>query len=451
MFTSQNMKVLNPDLCSLNLMNPLKEVSYKADILVVDDTPANLRLLSKMMTEYGYNVRQAINGKMALTAVQAVKPDLILLDINMPDMNGYEVCEKLKSNEETASIPVIFLSALDDALDKVKAFQVGGADYVTKPFQLEEILVRIQNQLTIQNLQNQLLHQNHQLKTALNELQVTQAQLVQHEKMVSLMQLVAGIAHEINNPISFISGNIEPAHQYIQDLIKLIKLYQDEYPQPSQAIEDMTEEIDLDFLISDVHQIIASMKNGVNRICTIILALRIFSRLDESDIKLVNLHEGINSTLLLLEHRLKLPHHQGEIKIIKNYDELPKITCYASQLNQVFLNLLNNAIDAIEAKLAQGKMESNNPTIWVTTEFPDENSVAIRIKDNGIGISSDVKSRLFDPFFTTKAVGKGSGLGLMTSYQIVVEKHRGKLNFNSVFGEGAEFIVEIPINQGKIS
>ncbi|WP_413160574.1 response regulator [Capilliphycus salinus ALCB114379] len=432
-------------------MNPLKEVSYKADILVVDDTPANLRLLSKMMTEYGYNVRQAINGKMALTAVQAVKPDLILLDINMPDMNGYEVCEKLKSNEETASIPVIFLSALDDALDKVKAFQVGGADYVTKPFQLEEILVRIQNQLTIQNLQNQLLHQNHQLKTALNELQVTQAQLVQHEKMVSLMQLVAGIAHEINNPISFISGNIEPAHQYIQDLIKLIKLYQDEYPQPSQAIEDMTEEIDLDFLISDVHQIIASMKNGVNRICTIILALRIFSRLDESDIKLVNLHEGINSTLLLLEHRLKLPHHQGEIKIIKNYDELPKITCYASQLNQVFLNLLNNAIDAIEAKLAQGKMESNNPTIWVTTEFPDENSVAIRIKDNGIGISSDVKSRLFDPFFTTKAVGKGSGLGLMTSYQIVVEKHRGKLNFNSVFGEGAEFIVEIPINQGKIS
>ncbi|MEB3280009.1 MAG: response regulator [Lyngbya sp.] len=432
-------------------MNPLTENSYKADILVVDDTPANLRLLSKMMTDYGYNVRQAINGKMALTAVQAVKPDLILLDINMPDMNGYEVCEKLKNNQETATIPVIFLSALDDALDKVKAFQVGGVDYVTKPFQLEEILVRIENQLTLKNLQNQLQHQNQQLKTALNELQVTQAQLVQHEKMVGLMQLVAGIAHEINNPIGFISGNIEPAHQYIQDLIKLIKVYQKEYPKPTQVIREMTEEIDLEFLISDVHQIIASMKNGVNRICTIILALRIFSRLDESDIKLVNLHEGINSTLLLLEHRLKLPHHQGTIQILKNYDELPKITCYASQLNQVFLNLLSNAIDAIEAKLAEPKVELKNPTIWISTKLKNENWVAISIKDNGIGISPEVKSRLFDPFFTTKPVGKGSGLGLMTSYQIVVEKHRGKLDFNSVFGEGAEFIVEIPINQGKIS
>lgn len=191
-------------------MNSLETNLNKTDILVVDDTPANLRLLSNMMTEYGYNVRQAINGKMALTAVKAVKPDLILLDINMPEMNGYEVCEQLKSNEETRRIPVIFLSALDDALDKVKAFQAGGVDYVTKPFQFEEIIVRIQNQLTIQSLQNKLQYQNNQLKTALSELQLTQAQLVQHEKMVGLMQLVAGIAHEINNPISFISGNLDP-------------------------------------------------------------------------------------------------------------------------------------------------------------------------------------------------------------------------------------------------
>ncbi|EAW37935.1 response regulator [Lyngbya sp. PCC 8106] len=432
------------------MMNQLEDTSNKPDILVVDDTPANLRLLSKMMTEHGYNVRQAINGKMALTAVKAVKPDLILLDINMPEMNGYTVCETLKKNEETCSIPIIFLSALDDALDKVKAFQVGGVDYVTKPFQLEEILVRIQNQLTIQQLHNQLQHQNQQLKTALSELQVTQAQLVQQEKMVGLMQLVAGIAHEINNPISFISGNIEPANQYIQDLIKLIKLYQYEYPQPSQVIQQTTEEIDFDFLISDVHNIISSMKNGVNRICTIILALRIFSRLDESDIKLINLHEGINSTLLLLDHKLKLPNHHSEIKIIKNYDQLPKITCYASQLNQVFLNLLSNAIDAIESKLAQQTVKFQNPTIWITTELQDKNTVKIKIKDNGIGISPEVKTRLFDPFFTTKPVGKGSGLGLLTSYQIIVEKHQGKINFNSVFGEGAEFVIEIPIHQNLI-
>lgn len=430
-------------------MNQPEESSHKPDILVVDDTPANLRLLSKMMGEHGYSVRQAINGKMALTAVRAVKPDLILLDINMPDMNGYEVCEKLKTNEETGSIPIIFLSALDDAVDKVKAFQIGGVDYITKPFQLEEILVRIQNQLTIQSLQNELQDQNQQLKTALGELQVTQAQLVQHEKMVGLMQLVAGIAHEINNPISFISGNIEPANQYIQDLLKLIYLYQREYPQPSKAIRDVMEEIDLDFIIFDLQKIIGSMKNGVNRICTIILALRIFSRLDESDIKRVDLHEGINSTLILTEHRLKLPNSPLEIEVIKNYDKIPKITCYASQLNQVFLNLLSNAIDAIESKLAEQKETFNNPTIWISTQLKDETTVKISIKDNGIGISPEVKPRLFDPFFTTKPVGKGSGLGLLTSYQIIVEKHHGKLDFHSAFGEGAEFTIEIPVHQSQ--
>lgn len=432
-------------------MNSLETSLKKTDILVVDDTPANLRLLSNMMTEYGYNVRQAISGKMALTAVKAVKPDLILLDINMPEMNGYEVCEQLKSNEETRRIPVIFLSALDDALDKVKAFKAGGVDYVTKPFQFEEIIVRIQNQLTIQSLQNQLQHQNNQLKTTLSELQVTQARLVQQEKMVGLMQLVAGIAHEINNPISFISGNLDPANEYIQDLLKLIQLYRNEYPQPPQVIQKMTEEIDLDFIISDLPKIIGSMKNGVHRISTIILALRIFSRLDESDIKSVNLHEGIDSTIILLQHRFKLTNGDCVLKIIKNYGKIPKITCYPSQLNQVFLNLLSNAIDAIESKLDKNPETFKNPTIWIATRLKDQETVQIIIKDNGMGILPEVKSRLFDPFFTTKPVGKGSGLGLLTSYQIVVEKHRGKLDFYSAFGEGAEFIVEIPVQQAKIT
>ncbi|MEL7035274.1 MAG: response regulator [Cyanobacteria bacterium J06592_8] len=431
------------------IMNPSEDLSPKADILVVDDTPANLRLLSKMMSEQGYSVRQAINGKMALTAVQAVKPDLILLDINMPEMNGYEVCKHLKNNHETCSIPVIFLSALDDVIDKVKAFQAGGVDYITKPFQLEEIIIRIKNQLTIQNLQNQLQDQNQQLKTALGELKITQAQLVQQEKMVGLMQLVAGIAHEINNPISFISGNIEPANQYIQDLLKLIQLYQSEYPEPTQKILDFTEEIDIDFMISDSHKIINSMRHGVNRVCTIILALRIFSRLGESDIKSVNLHDGLESTLLLLDHRLKISSYHPEIEIIKDYDKIPNITCYASQINQVFLNLLCNSIDAIESKLAGNTGTFKDPKIWISTQFKDEKIIEIRIKDNGTGIAPEVKNRLFEPFFTTKPVGKGSGLGLMTSYQIIVDKHHGKIDFNSVFGEGAEFIIEIPIHSSQ--
>ncbi len=432
-------------------MDLLKKNDCKADILVVDDTPANLRLLSNIMTEKGYNVRQAINGKMALTAVQAIQPDLILLDINMPEMNGYEVCECLKRDEKTRAIPIIFLSALEDTSDKIKAFKIGGVDYITKPFNFEEIIIRIQHQLTIQSLQNKLQHQNNQLKTALSELKTTQAQLVQHEKMVSLMQLVAGIAHEINNPISFISGNIEPANQYIQDLLKLIELYQTEYPQPPKVIQDLTEEIELDFIISDLQKIMGSMTNGVHRINTIILALRIFSRLDESEIKSVNLHEGLDSTIILLQHRLKLLNGNFNVNIIKDYDQLPKITCYASQLNQVFLNLLSNAIDALESKLSKNPETFNHPTIWITTQIKEQDSVKISIKDNGIGISPEVQSRLFDPFFTTKPVGKGSGLGLLTSYQIVVEKHRGKLDFNSTFGEGSEFIVEIPVQQGKIS
>lgn len=432
-------------------MDLLEKNDRKADILVVDDTPANLRLLSNMMTEQGYNVRQAINGKMALTAVKAVQPDLILLDINMPEMNGYEVCERLKKEEKTRAIPIIFLSALDDTSDKIKAFQIGGVDYITKPFQFEEIIIRIQNQLTIQNLQNKLQYQNNQLKTALSELKSTQAQLVQHEKMVGLMQLVAGIAHEINNPITFISGNLEPANQYLQDLFKLIELYQTEYPQPPKVIQDLTEEIELDFIISDLKKIMGSMTNGVHRINTIILALRIFSRLDESEIKSVNLHEGLDSTIILLEHRLKLLNGNSNVNIIKNYDQLPKVTCYASQLNQVFLNLLSNAIDALESKLSQNPEIFNNPTIWISTQIKDQDHIKISIKDNGTGISPEVKSRLFDPFFSTKPVGKGSGLGLLTSYQIVVEKHRGKLDFHSTFGEGSEFIVEIPVQQGKIS
>lgn len=423
----------------------------KPDILIVDDTPANLRLLSKMMSESGYNVRQAINGKMALTAVKTVKPDLILLDINMPGMSGYEVCEILKKDQENSLIPIIFLSALDDIQDKVKGFKVGGIDYITKPFQFEEVVARIENQLTIKNLKKKLQTQNEKLQTTLNELQYTQAQLVQNEKMVGLMQLVAGIAHEINNPISFISGNLEPAHLYIQDLLNIIKLYQTEYPNPSEVIQKATEDIEFEFMISDLQKLMNSMKHGVDRIKTVILALRIFSRLDESEIKPVNLQEGIDSTLLLLQHRLKPDGKRPEIDIIKDYDNtFPPVTCYASQINQVFLNLLNNAIDAIEIKTRQN-VDNFKPTILIASHQKDPQTVLIRIKDNGIGIPETIKPRLFEAFFTTKSVGQGKGLGLLTCYQIIVDKHNGALHFDSTEGEGTEFQVEIPVHHGKIS
>ena len=426
-------------------MNYKPDTIFKADILIVDDTPDNLRFLSSLLLDEGYNVRKSTNGQMALTAVKTVPPDLILLDVNMPKMSGYEVCELLKKDSQTSSVPVIFLSALDDVMDKVKAFKVGGIDYITKPFKIEEVLARIQNQLTIKNLQNELQAQNTQLQQALNELKKAQAQLVQKEKMLGLGQLAAGMAHEINNSIGFVSSNLEPASEYIQDLLNLINLYQQEYPNPSISIQEAIQEIDLDFLSLDIKKIMGSMQTGAERISTMILALRIFSRLNESDIKAVDIHEGLDSTLLLLQHRLRKEMKCPEIKVIKQYGNLPLVTCYASQLNQVFFNLLNNAIDAIDSGLEKGITELSSPTIWINTELTAYKTVKIQIKDNGIGIDEKVRSRLFNPFFTTKPVGQGSGLGLVTSYEIVVEKHKGELRCNSLPGEGAEFTIEIPV------
>ncbi|MBE9039807.1 hybrid sensor histidine kinase/response regulator [Oscillatoriales cyanobacterium LEGE 11467] len=418
--------------------------SHRPDILIVDDTLDNIRFLSKMLLDRGYNVRKAINGKMALTAIEAVLPDLILLDINMPDMNGYEVCEQLKADPKTRTVPVIFLSALNDVADKVKAFQMGGVDYISKPFQFEEVLARIQNQLTIQSLQSQLKNKNCKLKKTLNNLQETQSQLVQKEKAIVIGQLVAGVAHEINNPVSFIYSNLTPAREYIQDLLNLIDLYQEEYPEPSAKIRERMYEIDLEFLHSDLKKILESMQSGADRIRTIVLGLRLFSRLDEADIKAIDLHENINSTVMLLQHRLDPKDDRPSIEVVKDYHDLPMVTCHARRLNQVFFNLLNNAIDAIEQKMADYP-EFSNPQLLIRTRVLDDYRVTISIADNGIGMPKEVRSRLFDPFFTTKPVGKGRGLGLSTSYQVVVQQHHGKLTCEPLPGGGSEFVLEIPV------
>ncbi|MBL1175121.1 sensor histidine kinase [Pantanalinema sp. GBBB05] len=434
------------------IVEDLTETTSKVDILIVDDTPENIRFLASLLLNQGYNVRKALNGNMALTAVKSLLPDLVLLDITMPEMDGYEVCKRLKEDTQTAKVPVIFLSALDNVADKVKAFQSGGVDFITKPFQFEEVLARIQTQLTIQTLQVQLQVQNEQLRQALGDLQKTQVELLQKEKMAALGQLVAGIAHEINNPISFISGNLSPAKAYINDLLRLIELYQQEYPEPTPALQAAIAEVDLDFLVNDLEKLMGSMKTGVERIRSVILALRIFSRLDESDVKLVDLHEGIDSVLLLLQHRLNQERNL-EVEVIREYGVLPSVTCYASQLNQVFFNIISNAIEALETAMKIGKFAVNHasagtgerPTIWVKTEVTAANTVIVRIKDNGLGIAEDAKPHVFEPFFTTKGIGQGMGLGLLTSYQIVTEKHQGNLTYSSVPGQGTEFMVEIPV------
>lgn len=295
--------------------------------------------------------------------------------------------------------------------------------------------------------------QAQELSFTLQKLQQTQSQLIQTEKMSGLGQLVAGIAHEINNPVNFITGNLVHACDYIQDLLDLIGLYQRYYPEPAEPIEEHAEAIDVDFITTDLPKLLSSMQLGADRIREIVLSLRKFSRLDEAEMKPVDLHEGIDSTLLILRHRLKANGQNAEIEIVKEYGNLPLIECYAGQMNQVFMNILSNAIDALEELRAEEglKAEGSNPRIRIRTAVTSANSVAVSIADNGPGISESVKARLFDPFFTTKPVGQGTGLGLSISYQIVVEKHGGVFQCLSEIGKGAEFWIEIPITQGNQS
>lgn len=301
--------------------------------------------------------------------------------------------------------------------------------------------------------------QAQQLEKTLQDLQHTQAQLIQTEKMSSLGQLVAGVAHEINNPVNFIYGNLQYANTYAEDLLNLVRLYKEKYPDPLPEIKAVMAENELDFLMEDFPKLLDSMKIGADRIRDIVLSLRNFSRLDEAERKSVDIHEGIESTLLLLRNRLKSNCDRQVIQVIKEYGNLPKVECYAGQLNQVFMNLLSNAIDALESRCANDALEiakkslsidnqkdsSKPPKIIISTQISHFNDVIIRIADNGTGINDAVKAKLFDPFFTTKPIGKGTGLGLTISYQIIVEKHRGKLECISAIGQGTEFIIQIPI------
>jgi two-component system, NtrC family, sensor kinase len=298
----------------------------------------------------------------------------------------------------------------------------------------------------LQSLGRQVISQL-ELKLQLYHLQQTQAQLIQSEKMSALGQLVAGVAHEINNPVNFIYANLTYIEQYSQDLLRLINLYQQSNLTVAE-IQKLLPKIDLEFIQEDFPKILKSMQVGTERIQEIVLSLRNFSRLDEAELKVVDLHEGIDNTLLILRHRLDATAQRPAIRLIKEYGELPLIECYPGKLNQVLMNLLGNAIDAL-SEANQGKtfaeIENNVNMIWIHTTVENSERVKVTIADNGPGITESLQSRIFDPFFTTKSVGKGTGLGLSISYQIVVEKHHGKLWCDSTPGEGAKFCIEIPV------
>jgi signal transduction histidine kinase len=457
-------------------------------ILLVDDTPTNLKVLSESIRSEGWLTLIANDGESAIEQVEYAKPDLILLDVMMPGIDGFEVCRRLKANSKTQTIPIIFMTALSDTVDKVRGLELGAVDYITKPFQREEVLARLrvhlklchfaltlenqargleaQNQRAMEeikkreqaeqvllelkdNLEQRVKDRTAELSALLYQFQSAQLQLVQSEKMSALGQLVAGVAHEINNPIGFISGNLKPAQDYIQDLFDLLMLYQQHYPQAPLEINEKIEEIDLEYVQNDLPKLISSMQEGIARIRNISDSLRIFSRADTNYKTAFNLHEGLDSTLLILKHRLKGNDFRPEIQVIKNYGELPIINCFAGQLNQVFMNILANAIDALDEvglKRTYEDMKLYPNQIQVDTEVLKIQNVAlIRIQDNGLGIPETLKEHIFDHLYTTKPVGKGTGLGLSIARQIIEEVHGGKLNCASTLGQGSQFTIEIPL------
>jgi signal transduction histidine kinase len=474
-------------------------------ILIVDDNPNNLAVLFEFLTASGFKVLVARTGESAITKAEYSMPDLILLDVLMPPgIDGFETCQHLKAKDSTKDIPVIFMTALDETKNKVRGFDLGAVDYVTKPIQNEEVLARAKAHLSIRNLTKKLQSQNEQmqqeiadreqaqinlqslteelekrvekrtaelsetndrlteevkerqqmqenLQKSLFELQHAQTLVIQSEKMSALGQMVAGIAHEINNPVNFICGNINYVRDYTQDIISVLNLYHQHYPDPAEEIETKSEAVDLEFIKKDLVKMLDSMQVGGDRIRDLIFSMRYFSRQEGLEMKQINIHESIDSTLMILQNRLKFKPNRPTIEVIKKYSpHLVTVECLGGEINQVFMNILANAIDAIEECSSQGNVGEIKPNpylIQISTELSNYNTVTIKISDSGGGISEEVQGRIFDPFFTTKPIGKGTGIGLSISWHIVVDKHGGMLRCTSIAGKGTEFAIELPIQQ----
>jgi signal transduction histidine kinase len=360
----------------------------------------------------------------------------------MPGIDGFETCRRLKANPVTQNIPVIFTTALADTDSKTQGFSLGAVDYIPKPFAQEEVLARVRVHLQLKRLTESL---EQQVSDRTADLQKAQVQMVQQEKLSTLGELIAGVAHEINNPINFIANNIPPLEEYIAGVTEIFQLYQQEYPKPTAKITTAIQNLDLEFALEDMAKILYSLRLGTEQIENISESLRTFSRSD-SDVKVfADLHKGLDITLMILQHRLKARGDRPRIEVIKSYGTLPEVNCYAGQMNQVFMNILANAIDALDEAIKLNKSNNSILQIQIATEIDANGWVVIRIADNGIGIPESVKPRLFEPLFTTKPVGKGTGLGLSIASQIVVEKHNGTLEVNSQLGRGSEFTIKIPI------
>ncbi|MEH2258296.1 PAS domain-containing sensor histidine kinase [Nostoc sp.] len=431
------------------LVNSLREIVFKCDRL------GNVNFLNRAWTNtLGYGIADVIGS--ALGNFIDLDDQYLWSETLEKLQSGVEVCQKLRFYHQTGVIVWLELSAQPQSETEFSGSLINISD-VYDELRLrkhaEALLKQTNEELEarVEQRNIELIQANHDLKVTLEKLKYTQAQLVQTEKMSSLGQLVAGIAHEINNPVNFIYANLTHASEYTKVLLQILQLYQQTYPVPSPHIQEAIITWDLDFIQQDLGKVMESMQVGSDRIREIVLLLRNFSRLDEAEIKNVDIHAGINHTITFLRHRFQSKSGNMEIQIIKNYGVIPQLECYPAQLNQVFMNILNNAIYALNEVVANLSISQNLqsqpfvPTIWISSEVIDKTWLNVRIKNNGLGIPESVISKIFDPFFTTKPVGKGTGLGLFISYQIVVEMHQGKLTCTSKTSQETEFCIQIPI------
>lgn len=473
--------------------------NFKGNILAIDDTPANLRLLVSILNEQGYKIRAVPTGKLALAGIRYSLPDLILLDIMMPEMDGYEVCKHLKADELTREIPVIFISAINEVLDKVKAFAVGGVDYITKPFQVEEVLARVETHLALRFLQKSLIQRNddlaktnEELAKTLQQLKATQEELIHSEKMAALGQLIAGIAHEVNTPLGAIRSSAGNISKFLdqtleqlptlfqslsleegQDFLALLQrsLQQEftfstkEERQFKKALKCELEVLEIDnadtisdrlvsmgifnnleafvpllkrpdrlqilemaYKLTELKRSTATIDTATYRASKVVFALKTYARYDQfGEMTLANLSDGLETVLTLYQSQFK----QG-VELIKNYAELPPVRCYPDELNQVWINLIHNALQAMDYR----------GTLRIDVTRIDQQA-KISITDSGKGIPEEIKSKIFQPFFTTKPAGEGSGLGLDIIKKII-DKHSGKIEVESQPGR-TTFHVFLPI------
>lgn len=420
-------------------------------ILIVDDNPTNLKVLFDMLEGSGYRILMARDGQSAIERLTAVMPDLILLDVMMPGITGFETCRRIKANPLTAHIPIVFMTALAETDDKVQGFSCGAIDYITKPLQHDEVLARIKIHLELTGLQRHLEARvtertaalelaNQQLRQAQQQIEQSQLQLLQQEKMSSLGNLVAGIAHEINNPVGCINGNLPFIETYFQQLLQVIDGYGAVVPMPPQDLALLIEAIELDYIRQDFPRLLRSMGEGTARVAELSCSLRTFSR-DGGGAKVeFDVRSGLDSTLMILRHRLKANSRRGEIRLLRDYGDVPLIQAYPGRINQVLMNLLANAIDVLDETMRSDR----SGQIRISVRQAD-GRVTIAIHDNGPGIPSAVQAQIFDYLFTTKPAGQGTGLGLTISREIIVQQHGGELNVVSSPETGTTFTIALPL------